>query len=293
MSVVQHSLLPCTHLLLTDDPDFPTHKANHRQFLSDASKFKEVVPITDPDIKKRIHFTYRLQYLKDVVLARILDDPTFNVLNGLIFFHQVDIVQHIQSNTVFLRELFAILNSPDVDPQKKRDAVLFVQQACSIAKNLQADCRSSFYQNLIASGLFSAINFALQHQEAAVRVAGTDILVAIIDHDAPMMRNYIFKSVNDKTKPMTDTLIELLLIETDLGVKAQIADAIKVLLDPNANGPSISRPMGGVESNNFLVKLRNNNSGTPTEAFLQTFYEQSAKKLFQPLKDLELRESGA
>ena len=250
------------------------------------------MPITSLEIRQRIHFTYRLQYLKDVVLARILDDPTFNVLNGLIFFHQVDIVQHIQCNTPFLKELFSILSSSDASPQQKKDVVLFVQQACGIAKTLQAECRSPFYQNLVTSGLFSAINFALQHNDAPIRVAGTDILVAIIDHDAPMMRNYIFKSVSDKLKPMTDTLIELLLVETDLGVKAQIADAIKVLLDPNVNVPSNGRPTAQAENNNFLAKLRNSNAGAPTEAFLQSFYDQSAKKLFQPLKDLEHRKSG-
>lgn len=85
----------------SDDPDFPLHKANHRQYLADESKFKEVVKIDDEGIKRKIHSTYRLQYLKDVVLARILDDPTFSVLNSLIFFHQVDIVGHLQTNLSF------------------------------------------------------------------------------------------------------------------------------------------------------------------------------------------------
>src|SRR6266542_2891188 len=84
-----------------DDPDFPTHKANHRQYLSDKTRYKEVVPIKDPIILRKIRHTWRLQYLKDVVLARILDDPTFSVLNSLIFFNQVDILQHLQANTPF------------------------------------------------------------------------------------------------------------------------------------------------------------------------------------------------
>lgn len=265
------------------------HKANHRQYLSDESKFKEVVPIQDPDVKRKIHFTYRLQYLKDVVLARILDDPTFSVLNSLIFFHQVDIVQHIQSNAPYLREVFGLITSPDAPAQKRKDAVLFIQQSCAIAKNLQAPSRNALYQNLIGCGLFSTITFALQHQDAAVRVAGTDILVAVIDHDALMMRNQVIKAINEKTKPMTETLIELLLIETDFGVKQQIGDAIKVLLDPNTNagGPG-ERPMG--QENNYMSKLRGNiTSAAQSDSFLQHFYEHSAKVLFQPLKDLERR----
>ncbi|KAF2235807.1 DUF625-domain-containing protein [Viridothelium virens] len=272
------------------DPDFPSHKANHRQYLSDESKFKEVVPIDDPEIKKKIHYTYRLQYLKDVVLARILDDPTFSVLNSLIFFHQVDIVQHLQSNQAFLSELFGVFGEEVTDQQRKKDAVHFIQQCCAVAKNLQAQARASLYQNFIQGGLFAVITFALRHRDASVRVAGTDVLVALIDHDPLMMRSQIFKAINEKTKPLTDTLIELLLVEVDLGVKAQMADAIKVLLDPTANTASVDTLSR--TNSDFLAKMRANGGAQPlADNFIQNFYDESAKKLFQPLKDLEKREN--
>lgn len=276
---------------MTDDPDFPLHKANHRQYLSDESKFKEVVKIEDQNIKKKIHYTYRLQYLKDVVLARILDDPTFSVLNSLIFFHQVDIVQHLQANGVFLKELFGIFGAKEQSHQRKKDAVLFIQQCCAIAKSLQANARAQLYQNFINSGLLEVIHYALKHQDASVRVAGTDILVSLIDHDAMMVRSYIFKAIQDKSKPLTDTLIELLLIEVDLGVKAQMADAIKILLDPNANSASIEAL--GRTNSDFLAKIRGSLPTMPqADSFIQNFYDESARKLFQPLKDLEGRESS-
>jgi protein phosphatase-4 regulatory subunit 3 len=272
------------------DPDFPMHKANHRQYLADESKFREVVKIEDELIKKKIHYTYRLQYLKDVVLARILDDPTFSVLNSLIFFHQVDIVQHLQGNGAFLKELFAIFGPAEQDNERRKDAVLFIQQCCAVAKSLQPNARAQLYQNFIQSGLLDVIQYALKHQDATVRVAGTDILVALIDHDALMVRSYIFKAIHEKTKPLTDTLIELLLIEVDLGVKAQMADAIKVLLDPNANSASIEAISR--TNTDFLAKVR---STMPphdgVDSYVQKYYDDSAKKLFQPLKDLEGRES--
>ncbi|KAF1357226.1 DUF625-domain-containing protein [Lizonia empirigonia] len=272
------------------DPDFPLHKANHRQYLSDESKFKEVVKIEDESIKRKIHSTYRLQYLKDVVLARILDDPTFSVLNSLIFFHQVDIVQHLQSNLPFLKELFSIFGAKEQTLQRKKDAVLFIQQCCAIAKSLQANGRAQLYQNFISNGLLEVIQFALKHQDASVRVAGTDILVSLIDHDALMVRSYIFKAIQEKSKPLTDTLIELLLIEVDLGVKAQMADAIKILLDPNANSASIEAL--GRTNSDFLAKMRGQLPSIPqTDSFIQNFYDESARKLFQPLKELEGRES--
>lgn len=234
----------------------------------------------------KIHCTWRLQYLKDVVLARILDDPTFSVLNSLIFFNQVDIVSHLQANTAFLEELFGLIDSPEVEARRKKDAVGFIQQCCAIAKNLQAPGRTTLYTNFIQNGLLRVITFALLNKDASIRIAGTDILVAMIDHDPGMVRSYIFKAIGEKKTPLTDTLIELLLVESDLGVKAQASDAIKVLLEQQITPQP--QDVAARVNNEFTPKHRPINQ---TEAFILNFFDGSANKLFQPLKDLEKRES--
>ena len=290
-------------------------KANHRRYLRNGSRYKEVVPISDPAVRMKIHSTWRLQYLKDVVLARILDDPTFSVLNSLIFFNQVEIVTHLQANTAFLEELFHLIDSPDVDIRRKKDAIGFIQQCCAIAKNLQAPARASLYNNFIQNGLLGVITFALLNNNASVRVAGTDILVAMIDHDAGMVRSYIFKAIAEKKTPLTDTLIELLLVEVDLGVKAQASDAIKILLEqPPPPPPPVAPPAGaspGTASpanppaastgaplaqeipkanGDFVPKVRVSPSvNSQIDSFIQHFFDGSAHRLFQPLKDLERR----
>lgn len=276
-------------MIPADDPDFPSHKANHRQFLGDKSKFKEVVPLRDPEVERKIHQTYRLQYLKDVVLARILDDPTFSVLNSIIFFNQFDILQHLQSNQQFMKDLFSIFHDPAAPASKKKLAILFIQNCCSIAKSIQAPARVQLYTNFIQNGLFGVIDYALMERDPAVRVAGTDVLVAMIDHDPAMMRTFIYRQINEKQKPLTNTLIELLHGEQDLGVKAQIADAIRVLLDS-------SNPMeGGLgpKPNDMAARLhaRAPNMDSENDSFIKSYYEETAKKLFGPLKNLEDRES--
>ncbi|KIN07750.1 hypothetical protein OIDMADRAFT_99796 [Oidiodendron maius Zn] len=269
------------------DPDFPSHKANHRRWLSKEGRYKEVVRIDDEQVRKKIHHTYRLQYLKDVVLARILDDPTFSVLNSLIFFNQVDIVQHLQLNAPFLKDLFGIFGPLEKDEERKKEAVLFIQQCCAIAKNLQQPVRQQLYNHFLGHGLLSVINFALRHSDVAVRVGATDVLVSMIDHDPQMIRQTIFRQINEKQPPLTDSLIDLLLVEADFGVKAQIADAIKVLLDPGviANNP----PMEGIPKMSvadLAARVRPENQQV---VFLKDFYDKSARKLFKPITDLEGR----
>ena len=264
-----------------------------------------MVPIKNNDIRQKIHWTYRLLYLKDVVLARILDDPTFSVLNSLIFFHQVDIVNHLQQSEDFLEALFNIFAAAEEErAEKKKEAVLFIQNCCAVSKNIQAQSRAQLYQNFIQHGLFTVVTFALRHQDASVRVAGTDILVALIDHDPHLVRSHIFAAIKEKQTPLTDTLIELLLVEVDLGVKSQMADAIKVLLDPQTGqiGMEMMNRAGAAANAELMAKQR---AGGPaaqaqqqqasqnpqTSAFIDSFYESSAKRLFAPLKALEHRSS--
>ncbi|KAF7511291.1 hypothetical protein GJ744_004856 [Endocarpon pusillum] len=274
------------------DPDFPTHKANHRQYLNDTTRYKEVVPIRDQVIQKKIRHTWRLQYLKDVVLARILDDPTFSVLNSSIFFHQVDIVQHLQGNASFLKELFAVFDAQNHDIKRREDAVHFLHQCAAIAKNLQAPARANLFANFISHGLFNVITFAIKHPNPSMRTTGIDILVALLDHDPMMMRGYMLKAVHDKKSPLTDTMIELLHAETDLGVKNQLADAIKILLDPQAPGQEAPANRNGGE---FMPKISRQPQISPSQAaneqFAQDHFDGSCKRLFRPLRDLKDRET--
>lgn len=52
--------------------------------------------------------------MKDVVLARALDDSTFNVLNSCIIFNQIDIINHVQHDATFLREVVGLYVDDDM-----------------------------------------------------------------------------------------------------------------------------------------------------------------------------------
>jgi len=99
-----------------DDPEFPRLKANYREFLAENAKHHQVVEFRDPAIRAKVHHTYRLQYLKDVVLARALDDIIFNSISSTIIFNQIEIVTYIQNEEYFLREAFSIFVQHPSDP---------------------------------------------------------------------------------------------------------------------------------------------------------------------------------
>ncbi len=78
-----------------------------------------MIDIGDPMIVAKIHQTYRLLYLRDVILARVVDDPTVSILNSFIFFHQNDIVNYCCQNEDFLCELFRVLTNAK-EPEERR-----------------------------------------------------------------------------------------------------------------------------------------------------------------------------
>jgi hypothetical protein len=82
-------------LYTTDDPEAPK-KQEHRQYLKEQVLFKEAVPIRDPNTLSKIHQTYRIGYIKDVILPRALDDQTFGTLNSLMLFNHVEVISSLQ-----------------------------------------------------------------------------------------------------------------------------------------------------------------------------------------------------
>lgn len=90
--------------ILEYEPSFSA-RTKHREFLENKDLFKQVVPIQDDVIVARIHQTFRLQYIKDVILPRALDDQTFASINSLILLNYVEIVQRINDDTAFLMNM--------------------------------------------------------------------------------------------------------------------------------------------------------------------------------------------
>lgn len=94
-------------LLHIDDTEYPVIAGTHRAFLSDTSRFKQVLDFKDETVEHKIHQTFRAQYLKDVVFARILEEANFSTLNSIVMFNQVEILNYLCQNHALMSELYA------------------------------------------------------------------------------------------------------------------------------------------------------------------------------------------
>jgi protein phosphatase 4 regulatory subunit 3 len=221
-----HQFVVSFHELAIDDPEFPAHKANYRDFLRETTRFHQPISIRDPVIQRKIHHTYRLLFLKDVVLARALDDSTFNVLNSCIIFNQIDIITHVQNDVQFLQDIVdlfpgsspgpsislngvvkgrtgidADINSEGLpngidEDRRRREVIILIQQLCIMGKNVQLPTRMGLFKTLVDRGIVQPVQWALSQPEGTepgqqmIAVAG-EVLVTLLDHDVNGVREYV------------------------------------------------------------------------------------------------------
>lgn len=285
--------------ILEYDPEYPNLKACHRDFLTDKSKFKVVIDIPGCDFSSSCNTTndddttpsnghdsvashndskdgpfksnifrrdFLLNFLKNVVLARFLDDQMFNSLNSLIYFNQVEIINFLKdspTNNGFLEKLFALYDDDGNDNMEtKRDGVKMLHQYVLIAKSLQSYQKTDFFATLVKAGLFRMISFALEDSDSNTRVLGTELIVIIIEQDVSLVNSIdseesIFHANQTENGSATidkdETLIEakqsklklsddmtlisilakLLLEDRNPGLKMQAFEALRILLDSN------------------------------------------------------------
>jgi hypothetical protein len=91
-------------------PTPPRDFHTHRSFLARAH-FKQVVPFHDAVVAHKVHQSYRVTYLKDVVLFAHLDDATLATLTQILFVNAMSIVERLTTREPFVDALFGKLHA--------------------------------------------------------------------------------------------------------------------------------------------------------------------------------------
>ncbi|KAI3614734.1 hypothetical protein CBS9595_004005 [Malassezia furfur] len=258
--------------MLEYSPEFPTLKASYRDYLQRQAHFHPVVEFDDPNMVTKIYDTYRLVYLRDVILARLFDDATLSILSSLVFFYQSDIVNYCVGHKRCLEQVLDIVQRTEV-PARKHEAVLFLHQLCTMAKQIQLPGRMTLFRSLVDRNLLQVVEFALTQRAPMIRNAGAEILASTIEYDSSSVRAYILAQVARNERPLLALLRDVLLGVYPAGFQGQIAETLRVLLDVSQEGISNSPAAQG-------SMLR---AASDPERFLAWLYKGEIEQLFAPL----------
>lgn len=243
--------------------------AKHRDYLRNQAKFKEVVPMTNFELENKIHQTYRVQYIQDVILPTpsVFEENMLSSLNSFIFFNKVEIVSMIQEDVKFLTTLFAQLTDDETDDEHRRDLVMFLKEFCTFSQTLQPPSRETFFKTLSNLGILSTIEIILGLDDEKMKAAAIDIFSYIVEFSPSMVREFIVQETQnqDDDDILINLVIEQMINDTDpeLGGAMQLMGILRLLLDPE----------------NMLATA---NKTEKTE-FLSFFYKHSMHVLTAPL----------
>ncbi|KAI4965084.1 hypothetical protein ZWY2020_057517 [Hordeum vulgare] len=176
----------------------------------------KVIPIRNASVVSKIHQTYRICYIKDVILPK-LDEATLASLNAIINANNAFVVCLLKDDTSFMQRLFATMRSSNISSESKKELVLFLREFCTISSSLQPAQQMQLSRDLASRGVFDIISDVLRSQEKVLVSAGIDIL-HYLTQDPNLLRSYIANHEENSREGIS--LLGLLFLEI-----------LKVLLD--------------------------------------------------------------
>ncbi|NXX51064.1 P4R3B phosphatase, partial [Tricholaema leucomelas] len=183
------------------DPSLAQPK-RHREFLTKTAKFKEVIPITDSELRQKIHQTYRVQYIQDIILPTpsVFEENFLSTLTSFIFFNKVEIVSMLQvSGSSYYISILGL---------------------------------ELYGENHMPQGEFLILGM----DDLQVRSAATDIFSYLVEFSPSMVREFVMQEAqqSDDDILLINVVIEQMICDTDpeLGGAVQLMGLLRTLIDP-------------------------------------------------------------
>ncbi|XP_073053649.1 uncharacterized protein [Primulina eburnea] len=232
------------------DPDVP--RVQHRKFLEEHVVFKEcwelkrslnisnsahmslfqAIPIKDPVVRSKVHQTYRVSYLKDVIWPRALDEAITANFNSIIHSNNATVVSLLKDDNTFIKELFSKLKSPNTEMETKKTLVHFLHEFCTLSKSLQMVHQLRLFRDLVSEGIFDIVADVLQSEDKKLVLTGTDILILFLNQDPNILRGY----VSQQEGVLFGLLVKNMLTDFGDDMHCQFVEILRSLLDSYTSG---------------------------------------------------------
>ncbi|XP_008824721.2 protein PPP4R3C-like, partial [Nannospalax galili] len=251
----------------------------HREFLTQTVKFKEVIPITHFELRQKIHQTYRIQYINDILLPTpcIFEENLLSDLKSFIFFNKMEIVTMLQEDERFLSDVLAQLQDDTIDVDRRRDLFLFFKEFCAFSHTLESEKKDALLKILINLGIMPLLKAVLRMHDCQIRVAAIDIFSYLVEYSPYLVQAYTVEDVQeceDDDSLLINIIIEQMICDTDdeFSRAINLEQVLHSLFDP-AN----------------MLTAPNERQGND---FLNFFYVRSMHKLAAPLLSIEAQDNG-
>ncbi len=198
----------------------PDRHVKHRAFMLQ-TRLKEVVPLPSEDLRVRIRQTFYMQYLRDVILAGVIDDAIATTVNSFVVYNQMEIVGLVRRSPDIMQQVLRQMQDPDLSDNVFLEKILFVVELCSMGKLCNVAGRMELYSLLSSLGLFQVIELALRRMDLQIRSAACEIVCLSMMHNIGLLRGYVLSQSAQKPSFLW-LLIDGVVSEPEAGLKSQL-----------------------------------------------------------------------
>ncbi|KAL4492357.1 hypothetical protein ABPG72_005492 [Tetrahymena utriculariae] len=241
-------------------------KENYRELQKNEARFKQIIEIKNNDILEKIHMNYRLQYIKDSVIASYIEESTSNTFNIIITRNNMEILEFIKEkhfiselsekffdnlgdSIKFIGELLTIINNPNFQLTFKPQLVEIMNnynfykvffQALKIIQETQIDRDLRTKQSL---KLMEAITIlANENKKELISFLFTGEKTLSYSHANQQTSRYSQSSSQSAREGTTIeqrkqylALLSSILINEDAGLQIQVVEVFKVIFESMKN----------------------------------------------------------
>ncbi|XP_040121289.1 protein PPP4R3C [Oryx dammah] len=219
------------------DPALAQRK-RHREFLTQKVKFKEVIPIIDHVLLQKIHQTYRVQYIQDILfpIPSIFEENFLSTLTNFILLNKGAIVSMLQEDDKFLSTAFAQLRDKTTDDDTRRELLFFFKEFCAFSQTLVPENRNALFKTLTQLGILPALKIVMNMNDLQIRSAATDVFTYLVEYSPCRVQEFIIEDHQSEDSILfINIVIEQIFCDTDpeLGNAVHLMEVLRALLDPN------------------------------------------------------------
>ena len=221
-SVIQHKPGEILVNIMADNGERITGETryDYRKYLQGKANFKQVAPIQNKQIVKKIHMNFRLEYLLHCVEG-VVTEELRQTATSMQIYNNNDIVQMTSNDKVFIAGILASLGSSDAKLELRKyqqvvpslkflmpatepsrvDTLTCLKELCKLATQMQLATRANFYRAFYQEGgftkgggvLFDVLADVLGDPKSTVveRQAACEILSFCVQHDTTTLRKHL------------------------------------------------------------------------------------------------------
>ncbi|NWZ42976.1 P4R3B phosphatase, partial [Brachypodius atriceps] len=164
----------------------------HREFLAKIAELHEIMPITDPEIMKKIRQVSRARYVQTVITPDPSEfEPGFlSTLNSFINYRKREILHGLEADEAFLPGISALLTNEATAGEHRRELMRFLKEFCAFSFMFR-EKRREFIQTLQRLRFLRTLEKLMGIDDLLIRSLATDILSYLVEFSPTSVQEFV------------------------------------------------------------------------------------------------------